>query len=111
MRRSKRSSNFFGVFRNGEPIEKVPLKSGIKTGISQIGLLGGLVNELEEREAALFGGYTWKQWQEFDLLSAEGRYQRASGIAHYRIHHLIENHTEDAVSSSVEAKYKAAPNG
>lgn len=63
--------------------------------------------ELEEREAAIFSGYTWKQWLEFDLLDPEGRWNRAAGVAHYRVHQLIEAHKESAVSEDLERKYKS----
>lgn len=65
--------------------------------------------EFEEREAALFCGYTWKEWQEFSLLEPEGRWNRAAGVAHHRLHQLIEAHKDEAVSSSLEQKYKQNP--
>ena len=67
--------------------------------------------EIEEREAAIFCGYTWKEWLEFDLLDQEGRWNRASGIAHYRLHYLIEQHVNDAINNEVDRKSKAARNG
>jgi hypothetical protein len=64
------------------------------------------VPEIEEREAAIFCGYTWKEWQEFSLLDPEGRWNRAAGIAHYRLHHLIEQHIDDAVNANLNQRYK-----
>lgn len=80
----------------------------MRTGIQQTALLEGLVPEVEEREAAIFNGYTWKEWLEFDLLDPEGRWHRASGIAHYRAHHLIEMHTEEAVNDEIERRSKGS---
>lgn len=78
----------------------------MKTGIQQIALLEGLVPEIEEREAAIFSGYTWKEWLEFDLLDPEGRWNRAAGVAHYRLHHLIAQHVDDAISQDVKRQSK-----
>lgn len=46
----------------------------------------GLLAEYEEREAALFGHYNWDQW------SALPREQRLHGVAHFRLHNLIDAH-------------------
>lgn len=70
-----------------------------------------MVSFFEEREAAIFNGYTWKEWQEFSLLEPEGRWQRASGIAHYRLHYLVEQHENDAVNQESERRMKANRNG
>lgn len=56
--------------------------------------------ELEEREAAIFSGYTWKEWRDLP------REERIAGIAHYRVHHLIELHTEDAISKVVQMRQR-----
>jgi hypothetical protein len=66
---------------------------------------------MEEREAAILNGYTWKEWLEFDLLDPEGRWNRASGIAFYRLHHLIEQHIDDAINSEMDRKSKVAHRG
>lgn len=97
----------FAVYRNGEPIQLLRLKQGVRTGIEITGLLVGLVPELEEREASLFCGYTWKEWNEFSLTDPVGRWERASGIAHYRVHNLIKQHSEDAVSEEIDRRSKA----
>jgi hypothetical protein len=52
----------------------------------------GLVPEVEEREAALFNGYTWREWGTLDY------FDRVDGVAHFRIHHLLA-----LVRSEVEA--------
>lgn len=63
-----------------------------------------MVSEFEEREAAVANGYTWKEWQEFSLLDPEGRWNRAAGIAWYRLRDLVAAHKEDAVNSAMEQK-------
>lgn len=80
----------------------------MRTGIQIIGLVEGVVAEFEEREAAIFSGYTWKEWQEFDLLDPVGRWSRASGVAHYRLHSLIEQHVEDAISEDIDRRSKSS---
>lgn len=54
----------------------------------------GLVPEYEEREVAVFNGYPWSTWSQ--LPSAD----RASAIAHYRMHHLVSLHVHDAVQKA-----------
>jgi hypothetical protein len=63
-----------------------------------------MVPELEEREAARWNGYTWKEWQEFDLLDPWGRYNRAAGVAAMRMDRIISNHSDDAVNQEMERK-------
>lgn len=65
-----------------------------------------LVPEYDEREAARFNGYTWKEWLEFDILDAYGRYNRAAGIAYHRVHQMIEAHKDDALNQEMERKTK-----
>lgn len=67
-------------------------------------MLPGLVPEIEEREAAIFNGYTWREWIAFDLTNELERYQRVAGIAHYRIHQIIEMHRNDAESRELEMR-------
>lgn len=45
-----------------------------------------MVPEYEEREAALFGLFNWTQW------SALLHEERVQGVAHYRLHNLIDGH-------------------
>jgi hypothetical protein len=66
------------------------------------------VPEIEEREAALFCGYTWKEWQQFELTDPAGRWERASGIAHYRMHSMIERHVDESISREMDRRSKAA---
>lgn len=65
------------------------MRTGIQYGTS----VRGLVPELEEREAAIFAGYRWREWLELP------RYERADGVAHLRLHHLIALHGQDAVAA------------
>lgn len=48
----------------------------------------------------MFCGYTWSRW--FEL----SRLERAAGVAHYRVHHLVELHGEDAVSREADRRAK-----
>ena len=77
--------------RNGEAILSHPLGGTVRTGIEYEALVPGLVAEIEEREAARFNGYTWRDWLELE------RHERAAGIAHSRLTHLIALHQQDAV--------------
>lgn len=54
----------------------------------------GVVPEIEAREAAVFSGYTWPSWNDLEPD------QRASSVAHYRLHLLIDSHINDAVERS-----------
>lgn len=95
------------MLRNGEPIQTYRLNQGVKTGIFQTALIEGLVPEIEEREAAIFCGYTWKEWLEFDLSDPIDRWNRVSGIAHYRIHKIIQSNMDDAVNEHVDRQSRA----
>lgn len=64
----------------------------MRTGILYGSTVRGLVPELEEREAAIFAGYRWREWLDLP------RYERVDGVAHFRLHHLIELHGQDAVA-------------
>lgn len=74
--------------RDGEPLEKYPIRT-LYTGITFRRVFPGMVPEIEERDAAVFGRYTWMQWQKLPLE------ERAAGIAHYRIHYQITLHQQD----------------
>lgn len=74
----------------------------MKTGITFNSPIAGLVAQIEEREAAVFCGYTWKEWLNLE------RIERAAGVAHYRMHQLIERHGDDAVSRESDRRMKAA---
>lgn len=62
----------------------------------------GLVPELEERESAVFVGYRWTEWTELDYR------ERARSVAHYRIHLMIDAHTQEAVHQDAERKSRKA---
>lgn len=57
-----------------------------------------MVPLFEEMEACRFSGYTWRQWRELDPL------ERGAGVAHHRVHLMVENHKEDAVADRVKAE-------
>ena len=90
--------NPFAVYRDGELISEAPLRKVVHTGIGFEPVLPGLVPEIEEREACLFSGYTWHDWQE--LSKAE----RTDGVAHFRLHHLMELHKAEAVEDAAERR-------
>ena len=73
----------------------------VRTGISYGSLAEGLVPEFELREAAIFSGYTWKEWQALDYN------ERVYGVAYFRLRKVVEMHQEDAVQSTIERKAKA----
>ena len=92
----------FGVLRDGEPIELVPLRNAIRTGIvvddARVAL--GMISEYEEREAAIFSGLPWMEW-----LNEDAR-ERAGTVAHMRLHYQISSHTSDAVQRVHEQQRK-----
>lgn len=71
------------------------LRESVKTGIEYDTLFPGLVPPYEEREAALFSGYTPTAWRELDPE------ERAMCVAHHRLHNLIALHQSDAVHSEI----------
>lgn len=68
----------------------------MQTGISYRPTLPGLVPDIEEREAALFNGYDWRTWRDLDY------YDRVYGVAHSRVHKLIQLHTAEAEIKAAE---------
>lgn len=92
----------FGVLRNGEPILLAPLGRTVSTGIafSDPRMDLGLVPEYEEREAAALEGIPWQEWLTMPMQ------ERAAGVAHYRLHHLIAMHSQDAVQAAQERKQR-----
>jgi len=60
------------------------------------------VPEFEERRAAQFNGYTWRQWLELPYE------ERVDGIAYLRLEREIELHQEDARASAVRRQHKIA---
>lgn len=75
-----------------------PLTETVNTGIVYRALLPGLVPEIEAREAAVFGLYTWRQWQQLEWE------ERADGVAHFRIRRAIELHQNEAVTREIKRK-------
>lgn len=84
--------------RQGLPIEQVSIRDAITTGIAMEPLLPGLVPFYEEREAAVYGHYSWVEWR---TLEPE---ERAFAVAQYRMHYLIEMHHSDAVNTAMERR-------
>ena len=54
--------------------------------------------EYEVREAARFGNYNWREWQELEGL------EQAEVIAHYRLNNAIEAHLNDAVNAEIKRR-------
>lgn len=65
----------------------------------------GYVSEYECREACLYSGYTWPDWYNLDIT------ERATCVAHYRMHMLIEAHVNEAVYKFSEAQSRNAGAG
>lgn len=87
--------------RYGDPITGHPLKL-LDTGITYRRILPGIVPEVEEREAAKFNGYTWKEWQELPS------HERVDGVAYFRIRRQIEMHQQDAQDKESERRMRQA---
>jgi hypothetical protein len=68
----------------------------VRTGITYGKVFPELVSPFEEREAAVYCHY---RPTEFAELPED---ERAACIAQYRLHHLVEQHAEDAVGRAVE---------
>lgn len=58
----------------------------------------GYVAEYECREAARFSNYTWLEFESLD------RYERATIIAYYRMHGLVERHVQQAIDGKHRVK-------
>lgn len=97
-RRCARPWNPFGVTREGLPITDLPVPQTVQTGILITAPLAGLVSELDEREAARFGHYTWTEWQKIP------HQIRVRGIAHHMMQTLIEAHVQDASEQATKAR-------
>ena len=96
-----RRSNPFGVERWGDPITAVQLRT-LDTGITYRRIVPNVVPEVEEREAARFSGYTWKDWQELPTQ------ERVDGVAYFRLRRAIDMNQQDARDRDVERKAKIA---
>lgn len=71
------------------------LKQRLKSGIS-FQEEHGQVPEFEAREACVYANYTWVAWQELDWQ------ERATSVAQYRMHNLIDAHVNDASTRASE---------
>ncbi len=71
-----------------------PVRTGIDYGVE----IPGLIPPYMEREAARFALYNWSDWCDLDPM------ERAACVAHYRLHGMIEMHTEDAISREMKKK-------
>ena len=59
--------------------------------------------EVEEREAARFNGYTWKEWQEL------AKPERVDGLAYFRVRRHIDMNQEDARAKDLERRTRPKP--
>ena len=92
-----RRSSPFGVERWGDPITAYHLRT-LETGITYRQIVPGVVPEIEEREAARFSGYTWKDWRELPTQ------ERVDGVAHFRLRRAIDMNRQDAQQKEAERK-------
>jgi hypothetical protein len=88
------------VSKDGRPIAEARARHSIRTGITYGTLLTGAVPEYEEREAARFGLYRWRQWCRL------GYWERVNGLVHYRLHRLIELHENDVLAEHADREAK-----
>ena len=98
---SRRQPSPFGIERYGEPISAAPIRL-LDTGITYRRPVPGIVPEIEEREAARFNGYTWKEWLDLP------RQERVDGLAYFRIQKQIDMHRGDAQSKEQERQTRRA---
>lgn len=73
------------------------LPEKVDTGI-YIDHVDGVVPEYECREAAIFGHYNWMQWSRLRWR------ERASCVAHYKLHIAIEAHVNNAYEADAKMK-------
>lgn len=78
------------------------MKAGVNTGITydDVRVQIGMVSEYEEREAAMYSGYTWSRWVRLDSR------ERAASVAHRRLSQLIGMHSQDAIDREVDLRAK-----
>lgn len=84
------------MYRNGAPIWLHDVKRPVSTGIEFYSDIDGLVSDYEANEAAVYCHYTPRQ---FEGLAHE---DRARTVAQYRLHRLVELHSDDAVNRKVD---------
>lgn len=80
------------------------MTQAVRSGISFAERIPGAVPEYLEREAARFGLYTWRDWMMLPLV------ERVAGVAHYRMHNLIELHEGEAMNAHIEQQSRRAGN-
>jgi predicted metal-dependent phosphoesterase TrpH len=88
------------VTLNGDPIQDLPLRTRVSTGIEVSAELAGTVGEYEQRETARFLGMPFPAWLKQDPD------ERARSIAYRRANLMIEAHSNEAVSRHAEAEAK-----
>lgn len=62
--------------------------------------MAGLVPEYEAREAAVYCNYKPKEFYELDW------WEKASCVAQYRLHRIVEMHAQDAVNEVQEKEMR-----
>ena len=77
----------------------------LETGIVYRRELPGIVSELEERGAASYNGYNWREWKALPLQ------ERVDGVAYCRIRRAIESNQQDAVQKYQEMQRRKAESG
>lgn len=70
----------------------------METGLSFERVLPGVVPEIDERDAARYGGYAWREWLQLP------RYERVDCFAAYTLHNLIDAHSNEAAQDAIERK-------
>lgn len=80
------------------------MTQAVRSGITFAERIPGAVPEYLEREAARFGLYTWQEWLALPLA------ERVYGVAHYRMHNLIELHEGEAMNAHIEERSQRATN-
>lgn len=64
-----------------------------------------MVSEFEERQAARFGMLSWPEYEErYPLDTSDGRWGRATTIAHYRADNLLNAHMTQARQADQKAQ-------
>lgn len=94
----------FGVRRHEEPIEAYPLKL-LDTGITYTATVPGQVPQIEEREAARFSGYTWRDWQALPYD------ERVDSVAYFRVRRTIDMNQDDARERKIKSDMQKKPRG
>lgn len=78
------------------PILDHLLLNQIDTGIRTEEFIPGFVPLYELREACVFSGYKWAEWDSLE------HYEQVACVAHFRMHNLVERHVQHAVTKYME---------